>query len=268
MNIRTSLLLAGALGAASAASAQLLNYATGVAGISGSATNNVLETTWAAYYQPNLAFDNVVTPTPFTGTFADLTGYTGVNVRSVSQAGGGVWIDPRLASTYDNQARWIAPFSDDVVPDSGGFTNGVLQPDFEANSQTTRTNLTGNYAYVLRFFLTAGEVAQIQSDALVSSIRWNTDNRSQVFVNGNFVASVNLPAVNSLTLSAINESFFVVGLNEVQVFVRNNPPGIDGSAAPANPTGLVAFVNIPEPSTYALIGGLVALGVLAIRRRK
>jgi hypothetical protein len=279
MNMKSILAVSALAFGATLASAQVVTLATGVSGISGTSTLNVLDTNWSVFYRPasgegvTAAGGSIENVTPeyrrtvftpsFSGIFLDTTGYNPVDVQSVAQAGLGAWLDPRLVTTFDNEARWIAPTSSNTV--AGTLVNdGNLILDYQSNSLTTQTNRTGDYFYTIRFSLSAANLSSMD-------LGWATDNRSSVYVNGAFVASKGLPAVSTITSVTIAPSFFVLGTNELVVVVRNENVGIVGGVNPGaseNPTGLVLLATIPEPSTYALLAGLGAIALAFIRRRK
>jgi hypothetical protein len=273
MNMKSTLAVSAFAFGATLASAQL-TIATGVDGISGSATLNVVDTSWDLYYRPGSG-EGVLTPGPefrqtvftpaFSGAFLDTTGLNLINAQSVSQAGSGVWIDPRLSATYDNLARWIAPTTSNIV-NGTLVTDGNLIADYQGlGSFTTQTNRVGDYFYTIQFTLDATNLGTM-------TVNWSTDNRSAVYVNGNFVANKDLPAVSTITSATVAPSFLVLGTNELVVVVRNENIGIQNGVQPGaseNPTGLVLVATaIPEPSTYALLAGLGAIALAVIRRRK
>jgi hypothetical protein len=276
MTFKSSLILPAFLLLSSAAYSQV-TLGTGIAGVSGVNTLNVIETNFNVFYRPGSGegvvggIENVTpeyrravfTGLTFSGGLLDVAGYNAISAQSVSQAGLGAWVDPRLASTFNNTVRWIAPTTTEIV--SGSLSvDGNLIADYQGlGNLTTQTNRVGDYFYVARFTLSASDLGDM-------TIKWATDNRSDIYVNGALVASKSLPAVNPADTVIVPAFAFSVGINELVVAVRNENVGIQNGVQPGaseNPTGLVLEAVIPEPSTYAMLAAVAALGFAMIRRR-
>jgi hypothetical protein len=144
--------------------------------------------------------------------------------------------------TNDATSKWITPTN---------FASASLDP-------TT----AGEYIYSLAFNLTTEQAAGASFQA-----RYAGDNEVSVYLNGRLISGAS--SFGSWTDFGAN-SGFLAGGNGLQFIVTNF------AQASGNPTGLrVEFLNsfvpgaVPEPETYAMmLGGLALLGVVARRRQR
>lgn len=126
--------------------------------------------------------------------------------------------------------------------------------------QTFDANANGTYTYTLTFDLTGYNA----STAMFSG-RMAADNGVAIMLN---TSSLGGPGGYSSWTSFGANSGFVSGVNTLKFIVTND------AQAGGNPTGLrVEFLEsqvaaVPEPETYAmLLGGLAMLGAVARRRK-
>jgi hypothetical protein len=111
---------------------------------------------------------------------------------------------------------------------------------FSGNAQVTETYAPGNTGLVFIQFL----------DQSYNSVAFVTADVSTLDASGAFSLEAVTPAS---------------GLNIIQIGFRNS--GIEGTAGQMTISNL-SLTAVPEPSTYALGFGVLALGVVLLRRRR
>ena len=186
---------------------------------------------------------------PLTGLSTPYASSSGWPISNSSGGSGtsGQWLGADIASS------WLTLFSTPGVT-LDPVTNGIY---------TFTTTFTINTGYNPLTALISGQ--------------WASDNYSQMYLNGNLVASIANPRTSSLSDGSaydmwnsfsINSTNFISGLNTLTFDVTNI------AQTSGNPMGLrVEFTNssispVPEPKTYAMmLAGLVLIGVIAYRRK-
>jgi hypothetical protein len=150
------------------------------------------------------------------------------------------------------------PFSTWVDGGSGGRW---IAPG-PSETSASQTNGAGPFGYTETFTITADEVADT-ADVVGS---FACDNDCTLTLNGNTVATLTgTGQFLSLTGFTIDTSFFVAGLNTLEVSVTN---------AVNTPTGAIVEITTdtistaPEPGAFGFIGlGLAALSLFGRRLR-
>lgn len=155
--------------------------------------------------------------------------------------------------SYDNEVRgeWLA---------NTGTSKWITPTSYA--SATLDTVTAGVYVYTLAFTLTAEE-----ADGASFLGRYAADNAVAVYLNGGLISGA---ADFGVWTNFGASGGFLAGVNGLQFLVVNYP------LADGNPTGLrVEFEGaanpgvVPEPETYAmLLGGLALLGAVVRRKQR
>jgi hypothetical protein len=191
------------------------------------------------------------------------------NVSGTGLAGTGAktfvaWINPTGLDTTGGGILSYSP--------QGGQTNGAdLRLLLDTNGDL-RAEVSGG------FFLYDSTSLVGQGWTMVAAIFNGNTNTSSFYIGGTGIVtptSVGARAINTSGTKGSGDSFLDIVLGGAQVDGRNFIGGIDmaaiytGAATAAELDAIYAngIAVVPEPSTYALIGGLLALGLVVIRRR-
>ena len=162
--------------------------------------------------------------------------YGAASVQLVRNAYPGSWVLNTASS------QWIGPSQDSVLP---------FDPDW-----------AGTFDYVLTFDLTG----LLPSTATIAG-SWATDNGSQMYLNGNLVATKGADGYKALTNFSIT-SGFISGVNELRFVVTNALENLDPNPSGLQVNGLTGMADaVPEPLSLLVWSGLtMAVSIVAARR--
>lgn len=226
------------------------NILTFTALVAGSALN-AADITWTAG-----TFDNVGPASVLNAENLVYAGNANGSALTVDVSGTDVTFDALTISGVPTGNAYIANVTGLIVETDTFWTGGDANWDSIMNTQTIRVS-TDAMELVLQN-LSDGQEYQIQ---LFASDDNNSGNRTTVYsdaaTGGNIASELRLGdkdyVVGKFTADGSTQSIFA----QVGSFPTNTSY-ISG----------FALTTIPEPGTYALIGGLLALGSVMVRRRR
>ena len=142
-----------------------------------------------------------------------------------------------------------------VVSDSASFTETLME-DLLAGISFTQGTAIGNYTVIG----TAGINPAGSSSALTAGITFN--------LGGNVATGneIGILAFNTSTTSTIGGDPYKVFTNDWLVAADGANLSLTGGG-PFTGASILPSTVVPEPSSYALLGGLLALGCVMLRRR-
>lgn len=180
------------------------------------------------------------------------------------------------------QAVWSGSASINASLSLNGSGNLLGTSTVTINNNTAQTsyyNSGGPGDFWFEFNLTDGDAPGYSSSTGNLRFYLNSQNNSWTTMASNFVTfSFQFPNANSGVVTGfsvisdnrnIAPSFTITNNGSGLITFTQTAPIHFGSSGPAaNLIGTFTTTAIPEPSTYAALAGLVALGVVVLRRRR
>ena len=220
--------------------------------LAGSALN-AASITWTAG-----TFDNAGPASVLNADNLVYAGNANGSALTVDVSGTDVTFDALTISGVPTGNAYIANVTGLIVDTDTFWTGGDANWDSIMNTQALRVTAGGDAMELVLQNLSDGQEYQIQ---LFASDDNNSGNRTTVFsdaaTGGNIASELRLGdkdyVVGTFIADGASQSVFA----QVGSFASNT----------AYITGF-SLTTIPEPGTYALIGGLLALGSVMLRRRR
>ena len=144
-----------------------------------------------------------------------------------------------------------------VVSNSASFTETLME-DLLAGISFTQGTAIGNYTVIGTAPINAA--GNSGSSALTAGITFN--------LGGNVATGneIGILAFNTSTTSTIGDDPYKVFTNDWLVAADGANLSLTGGG-PFTGASILPSTVVPEPSSYALLGGLLALGCVMLRRR-
>ncbi|WOO43635.1 PEP-CTERM sorting domain-containing protein [Rubellicoccus peritrichatus] len=151
---------------------------------------------------------------------------------------------------------------------------GSQVPQVGSELEFTGTNLTVGGAVDPNYNAGSDVFNATMTFVRLNDGNWNltsslTNTTDAMTYNGSTITATNLVGTSGGASDGLTLSQYLAldpGVNNALYGMRGNTSGVDAAIAIGGVT--VDFVSVPEPSTFALIGGLLAVGYTCYRRRR
>lgn len=233
------------VGAAIGANAQLINGDFAMNGGAGQLTVNTTLTAWTGGGREGL-FGSQTTPPVFVFDPGD------TNQLSVAGVNGDAFMGN------------VVFFGATSAPNNGVVIAADGDPDWAGSIEQTVNGLTPGDSYTLEFYWAGAQQQGFSGD---TTERWDVTFGADMMST----ATVNTPSQSFAGWQTSSMSFTATSSSQLLKFLAVGAPGgvppwLLLSGVTLTPSGATNVV--PEPGTYAFIGGLVLTGAVYLRRRR